>query len=154
MAGYATMVDVQDLIAQFPISATSAPTTTQATVIVNDTADEINARLSAAGLTVPVTAPASFLRALVLLNAYGAAAAILKSMFPDAPGPGDTPPYAFWEERYKAGLVAIANGSMIPVDAVANTNSVLPSTYLTRNPDSEEALGDIAEPLFTIARVY
>jgi len=154
MAGYAVIADLQDLIAQFPISATSAPTTTQATTIINDTADEINARLSAAGLTTPVTTPASFLRALALLNAYGAAAAVLKSMFPDAVGPGDTPAYAFWEERYKAGLAAIANGSMSPADSVSNAGSILPSTYLTRNPDSEEALGDIAEPLFPVGKVY
>lgn len=151
---YAIEADLQELIAQFPLSASSKPTDAQATLIINDTSDEINARLSAAGVATPVATPASFLRALALLNAYGAAAAVLKSMFPDAVGPGDTPAYAFWEKRYQDGLLAIANGSMVPAAVAANVDSVMPSTYLTRNPDSEEDTGIIAEPLFKIGKVY
>lgn len=151
---YATMVDVQDLIAQFPITASSAPTTTQATLIMTDTSAEIDARLSAAGVTVPVTAPASYLRALALLNSYGAAAAILKSMFPAAVGPGETPAYAFWEKRYQDGLAALSGGTSVPPDVTDNLNFVLPSTYLTVNPDAEYELGDIAEPLFPLSKVY
>lgn len=153
---YAVIADVQDLIAQFPLSTTSTPTTAQATTIMNDTANEIDMRLSRAGVTTPVTTPAAFLRALALLNAYGTAAAVLKSMFPAATGPGETPAYAFWEKRYQDGLAAISDGSFLPDDVVVVGSSGLvePSTYLTRNPDSEEDTGVIAEPMFKIGKVF
>lgn len=147
---YGTMADVQELIAQFTIGVTSTPTTTQATAIITDISNEIDVALSAAGVTVPVTTPAYFLDWLGLLNAYGAAAAVLKSMFPGTTGPDETPAYAFWEARYQDGLKTIRNGSGIPAGTTAGANAVMPSTYLTRNPNSEEALGDIAEPLFKV----
>lgn len=151
---YATITDVQDLIAQFPITTTSKPNTTQVTAIIADTSNEIDVRLSGAGFAVPVTTPGFFLAWLKRLNAYGAAAAVLKSMFPDAVGPGDTPAYAFWEERYQAGLKAITDGTVSPEGWAAGANQVMPSTYFTRNPDAEEVLGDIAEPMFSIGRTF
>lgn len=151
---YAVIADVQDLVAQFTIDANSKPSVSQATTILNDTSDEINARLAARGLTTPVTSPASFLRALALLNAYGAAAAVLKSMFPAAVGPNETPAYAFWEKRYQDGLAAIGDGSMIPPDAASNANVIDPSTYFTRNPDTEEPIGAIAEPMFKMGKTF
>jgi len=154
MAAYATLDDVRGLIGQFTIDATSKPTATQAQVIVDDTADEIDVRLAGAGFLVPVTAPAYFLDWLGLLNGYGAAAAILKSKLPDATGQGDTPAYAFWEARYQAGLDDISSGTVGIPDAATGTGLILPSTYFTRNPDVEEATGAIAEPMFTIGKVY
>lgn len=151
---YATMADVQNLVAQITISTTSVPTTTQATAILTDVSNEIEVRLASAGFSVPVTAPAYLLDWLGLLNAYGAAAAVLKSALPDATGPGDTPAYAFWEARYQAGLKAISDGTISPPEAASNDNRVMPSTYLTRNPDTEEDLGDIAEPLFKIGKAF
>lgn len=149
---YAVIADLQDLIAQFPISVSSTPTTPQATTILTDISNEIDTRLSGRGILVPVTTPTSFVRALALLNAYGSAAAVLKSMFPGAVGPGETPAYAFWEKRYQDGLANIVE--LIPVDAVVNAAWIEPSTYLTRNPNVEESLGDIAEPLFSMAKVF
>lgn len=153
---YATMTDLQGMISQFTITSTSVPTTTQATLLITDTASEIDARLAAKGVTVPVASPASFVRALALLNAYGAAAAVLKSKFPAAIGPGETPAWAFWEKRYQDGLDAISDGSMLPPDVTGSAGSdfVLPSTYLTENPDTEVDTGVIAEPMFKIGKVY
>lgn len=151
---YAVIGDVQELIAQYPLSVSSAPTTAQATQIVLDISNEIDVMLSGAGFSVPVTTPSYFVDWLGLLNGYGAAAAVLKSMFPNAVGPGETPAYAFWEARYKEGLKAIADGTISPPESPSNANFVLASTYLTRNPDTEEALGDIAEPMFGITRVF
>lgn len=151
---YAVIGDVQELIAQFPLSASSAPTTAQATQITTDISNEIDVTLSGAGFSVPVAAPQYFVDWLGLLNGYGAAAAVLKSMFPNAVGPGETPAYAFWEARYQEGLKAIRDGTIDPPEAADNANFVLPSTYLTRNPDSEEPLGAIAEPLFPVGKVY
>jgi hypothetical protein len=152
---YAAIADVQRLIAQWPLSNTSTPTTAQATAITDDTAAEIDARLASVGVTVPVTAPASFLRALALLNGYGAAAAILKSMLPGATGPDETPAYAFWEKRYQDGLAALISGDgTIPPDVIGSSSSVLPSTYLTENPDTELRIGRNAEPMFPVHKVY
>ncbi|KKL13739.1 hypothetical protein LCGC14_2522730, partial [marine sediment metagenome] len=141
---YADLDDVQGLIAKWPIGTTTTPTMTQATAIINDVSFEIDAALSANGIAVPVTTPAWFVSWLSLANQYGAAAAILKSMFPGATGPDETPAYAFWESRYQKALKGIKDGSLIP-PGQANEATVAPSTYLTRNPDTEEDLGDIAE---------
>lgn len=141
------MADVQGLMGKFTISAGSIPTTTQAQRIIDEVSAEVDAHLLGIGVTVPVTAPAQFLGWLGLVNAYGATAAVLKSMFPAATGPAETPAYAFWEARYKAALKSIDDLSIIPGDVVA-THRIAPSTYLTRNPSIEENLGDIAEPFF------
>jgi hypothetical protein len=151
---YAVIGDVTGLIAQFPISVGTKPTTAQATAIMTDISNEIDVALSSAGVAVPVTTPDFFLNWLGLLNAYGAAAAVLKSMFPGATGAEETPAYAFWEARYREGLDAIRNGKAIPADTISGTDFVLPSTYLTENPETELDLGTIAEPLFKIGKQF
>jgi len=152
---YAASSDVQELIAQFTISGTSKPTSTQLTDIIAQIAGEIDTVLGARGITVPVTTPAHFLVRLEALNAYGAAAGTLKSMFPDATGADETPAYAFWERRYRDGLAELKDGTGIPDGVIGSTAGyVAPSTYLTRNPDVEEDLGDIAEPFFTRSKVF
>jgi hypothetical protein len=151
---YATLPIVQEYIAQFTIDANSKPTTTQATAIIDDISNEIDVLLASNGWAVPVTVPAAFLDWLSTTNAYGAAAGILKSMFPHTTGPDEEPAFAFWEERYKARLQMIIDGVINLPDATANSNQITPSTYLTRNPDTEEAIGVIAEPLFSIGKVF
>ena len=154
---YALFQDLQDMIAKYSVSAATRPDTTQATAIIADISNEIDVALSAAGVAVPVTTPTFFLDWLGRLNAYGAAAAVLKSMFPDAVGPGDTPAYAFWDNWYQRGLDGIRDGSLIPGSVVtggAGANFVLPSTYLTRNPDENEDIGVIAEPIFTLRKSF
>lgn len=153
---YGSITDLQDLIAQFTIGASSKPNTTQATAIIADISNEIDVALTSVGVTVPVTTPAYFLDWLGRLNAYGAAAAVLKSMFPDATGPGDTPAYAFWNDWYQRGLATILDGSVVPTVIVTPGSGtfVLPETYLTRNADEELATGDIAEPLFKMGKIY
>ena len=145
---YADLDDVQGLIAKWTVGTTTTPTMTQATAIINDVSFEIDAALSANGIAVPVTTPAWFVSWLSLANQYGAAAAILKSMFPGATGPDETPAYAFWESRYQKALKGIKDGSLIPPGLATNEATVAASTYFTRNPDTEEDLGDIAEPFF------
>lgn len=151
---YAVQADVEGLIAQWTLSATSKPTSTQVGVIITDVSNEIDSLLAGLGYTVPVTAPSYFLDWLGILNAYGAAAAVLKSMFPDAAGPGETPAYAFWESRYKAGLGRLKDGSAIPAGLARSSKSLVPSTYFTRNPDEDEDLGDIAEPRIKMDKVF
>ena len=62
--------------------------------------------------------------------------------------------YQFWESRYQRALKALRDGSAIPAGLAASSAQVMPSTYFTRNPDEEEALGDIAEPFFKRSTVF
>ena len=153
---YAVIADVQALFPKFTLGAATKPTTTQATAIINDVSVEIDAALAGAGYAVPVTAPSWFGDYLGLVNQYGAAAAILKAMFPEAAGSADTTPaiYQFWESRYQRALKALRDGSAIPAGLAASSAQVMPSTYFTRNPDEEEDLGDIAEPFFKRSTVF
>jgi len=153
---YAVIADVQALLPKFTLGAATKPTSTQATAIINDVSVEIDAALAGAGYAVPVTAPSWFVDYLGLVNQYGAAAAILKAMFPEAAGSADTVPaiYQFWESRYQRALKALRDGSAIPAGLAASSAQVTPSTYFTRNPDEEEDLGDIAEPFFKRSTVF
>src|SRR3972149_715127 len=105
---YAVIADVQALFPKFPVGAATKPTTTQATAIINDVSAEIDSALAGAGYAVPVASPSWFVDYLGLVNQYGAAAAILKAMFPDAAGATDQNPsiYAFWESRYQRAMNA------------------------------------------------
>lgn len=153
---YAVIADVQALLAKFTISPTSSPTTTQATAIMTDVSNEIDAVLAGAGVSVPVTTPTYFLDYLGLLNSYGAAVLVAQAMLPDRSGAaeGSEALYTVWEQRYRAGLKRLASGEGIPPDAPRSSGRVQPSTYLTRNPDEEENLGDIAEPVFKMSDSY
>src|SRR2546422_800806 len=97
---YSDINDVRDLLGKFTLSASSKPTEPQATGLIDQVAAEIDSVLGGAGYTVPVTAPAYFVSALKLLNSTGAAAAILRIMFPDAAGSAETPAYGFWAKWY------------------------------------------------------
>ena len=153
---YAALSDIQGLLAKFTISASSKPTDTQAGVIITDVSAEIDSVIAGRGYAVPVAAPAWFLNALKLLNAYGAAAAILRSMFPDRAGAGEGSAAleTFYAEQYNRGLRRLATGDAIPPGLAAGSAQVTPSTYFTRNPDEEEDLGDIAEPFFKRSTVF
>lgn len=144
---YTAIEDVERLIAQFVLGDSTKPDITQSQSIISDTEYEVNTYLSAKGVDIPVASPSYFVEWLGLLCSYGSAAAILKSMFPSATGAAETPAYAFWEARYKAGLKGIMDGTLIPSDMIP-AKQIRPSTYFTRNPDSNEPLGTIAEPWF------
>ena len=153
---YAVIDDVQGLIAKFPLSATTTPTTTQVTTLITQVSAEIDSVIAGAGYAVPVTAPAWFLVALKLLNGYGAAAAVLRSMFPEKAGGGEAAVAmeSYYASQYQRGLKRLGTGESIPPGLATGTAQVKPSTYFTRNPDAEEDLGDIAEPFFKRDTVF
>src|SRR3972149_6822303 len=133
---YATLPDTQALLPKFTLGAATKPTSTQATAIINDVSVEIDAALAGAGYAVPVTTPSWFVDYLGLVNQYGAAAAILKAMFPEPAGTADTMPaiYAFWESRYQRAMTALRDGSAIPAGLAASSAPGTPATHFTRNP--------------------
>jgi len=152
---YADLNEVVDLLGNFQLTGTSSPSESQATALTDQVGAEIDSALSGAGVTVPVTAPEHFVSALRLLNSAGAAALILRIMFPDATGAAETPAYAFWAKWYQDGLARLRDGTGIPDDVIGATSGyVAPSTYFTNNPDEEVDLGDIAEPFFSRSKVF
>lgn len=155
---YAALARIQGILGRFRIDEDSVPNNTQAESIIDDISDEIDGVLSGLGVTVPVTTPAWFLDKLAILNSYGAAAAILKSAFPEAQGPGENPAYAFWEARYRTGLKALKDQTEVPssiINGATSGSNIRPSGYFTRNPDEEEELGDLeGASLFKIDTVF
>lgn len=145
---YATLAETQQLISKWTLGATTTPTATQAQAIVDEISYEVDAKLAAGNVsTIPVTEPAYFLGYLKLVNMYGAAAAILKSMFPASVGAGETPAWAFWESRYQKALKALEDGSALP-PGVTTSVRISPSSYGTRYPLEDAEIGVNAEPFF------
>lgn len=156
--GYATLARLRGMLGRVELSATSKPVNeADAQQFIDDHADEINAALNAAGVgTVPVTAPASYVDRLALLNSYGAASMVIEATFPGeafAPVAGSR----LWEQRYKDGIKAIRNGSDIPpelLDGFASPD-VAPMSYFEQHPDQEAEYGTLADAhLFGVADMY
>lgn len=154
---YASNSQVQGAIAKFTVGASTKPTTTQMSTIISEVEGIIDSVLSAKGIAVPVTLPAHFEQALEGISVAGSAARVLKSMFPDAVGAGETPAYAYWQKLFDDGIKALVDGSLIPDDPLvvgSASGYVAPSTYFTNNPDEEAEIGTIAEPFFTRGKVF
>src|ERR1044071_4377765 len=145
MAAYAALELVQGLISQFPIGNNSNPSRDQAEKIILAISQEMNGYLGV-HTTTPVTTPAYFVSWLEAVNSWGAAAAILKSMFPNTTGAGENPAWSFWQKKYEAAIKSLQDASGIPEDLLT-VSRLKVSTYYTRNPGGEEDLG-FAEPFF------
>lgn len=152
---YAKIKDVKTLIPKINMGGTTEPDSVEVDKIIVSVSAEIDSRLAANGYTVPATAPSGFLTYLTVVNAYGAASAILKGIFPDATGAGESPAYAFWEKRYQTELLRIETGAAIPTTLSAGS-SLKPRTYLTEHPNIEDDvdLGTAGEPFFKRNKVY
>lgn len=156
---YTTPEDVQRLIARVPnIGSTSKPDAAQTTEIIADVSAEVEIHLLSAGFTIPAGAPSSFLRWVGLVVQEGTAAIVLKSAYPEtmqaANGGPVIPAYAYYEKKYQDALKLIDSGNLNVLDAEAGEPIIGPSSYFTRNPDVEETLGDIAEPVFKMGKAF
>ena|SRR5438128_3397120 len=132
---YATTGDVQLRMAQIGLSNVTTLTLAQLSTIIDDVAAEIDVELSSRNIAVPITAPAWYVTRLRALNADGAAAIALKSIFPEVTL-GGSPPYAFYQQRYADGLNALRIGT-IPVELIPTSHRIMPSTYLTAHPEDD-----------------
>jgi len=151
---YATNADVSARLGTFTLDGTTQPTTTEVDALLAEKSGQLDAVMSSVGVTVPVTAPASFTVYLRGLEAAGATADTLAIMFPDASGAGSIDEtIAYWLGMWTTGLEMLKDGSAIP-SGVTLSSAGLPSSYLTANPDTELAIGTIAEPGITKGRVY
>jgi hypothetical protein len=147
---YAAVADVQGRIARHTLTGTTPVTVTQVGVFIDDIDSEINGVLVRLGYSVPVSDPDWFMTRLRALSSDGSAAITLKALFPDATGPGGSPAYAFYEQRYRAGLKMLMGGAH-PNAA----GTVAASTYFTNHPEEEAELGDLAgNNLFKATKQY
>lgn len=156
---YTDTAAVTRLIARVPnIGNSSKPDAAQVAEIIEDVSAEVDIHLLSAGFVSPATTPTSFVRWLGLVTQEGAAAIILKSAYPEtmsnANGGPVIPAYAYYEKKYQDSLKLIDSRNLNIATAEDGETVVGPSSYFTLNPDTEETLGDIAEPAFKMGMVF
>lgn len=148
MAQYSSTTLVNEVLGPHATTATTTPTTAQLSNMIDGINAQIDSVLLGAGVSsVPVTSShnASFAAFLIEVEKWGSAAESLKAMFPEATGPGETPAFGFWQKKYDDTLKAWRDGKDIPSTLLGGANDPSPSTYFTRNPGTEEVLGDLME---------
>jgi len=145
---YTTTDLTNDILGPHQATATTVPTVTELGTIIDGVASHIDSILLGAGVaTVPVTGShnSTFFTTLAEVNKWGAAAEFLNAMFPEADGPGASGAGGRWQKKYDDEIKAWRDGKSIPAGLLGGSNDVSPSTYFTRNPDTEETLGDLAQ---------
>ncbi len=131
---YAQFSDVVALVPQLSGSqalndVTSIPTITQVNEYLTNTAAEIDAALASIGLQTPVTQPASFVTALLHLNAVGAAALLLLSIYPAETESDKAPLGTVFLEEYKMRLQEFYERLGIPSGVLIAEPVLAPSGF-------------------------
>jgi len=124
------------------LSSTTSPTLTEARTFHAGINGQINAALASNGLTVPVTSPDELVAWLGAIEAYGLCAEVLKVRYQDVSGPNSGASWEFFEDRFQAGMDKLWAGTGITALAGLDTG---PQSYFTRNVDTDEDLGDLAD---------
>lgn len=137
---YAAFVNVQNRIARHVLTTSTPVKPDQVDEFVEDVSSEIDAILVQIGYAVPVSEPDWFMTRLRSLNADGAAAITLKSLFPEATGPGGSPAWSFYQRRYDAGIKSLLDGAH-PKAA----NVLTAETYFTDHPSKDIPLFKVQE---------
>ena len=152
---YTTVTDLEARIPGRAGQTAFAPlTNAQVQDIVDGVADAIDARLAGCGFTVPVSSPASLVRYLGRVNVWGAAAEVLKAVYPGQSGQQSEAAWKFFEDRYTAQMESKSAGGTPPICETAaghlgTSSAVAPSSYTTAYPDEDGDLGANAEPAIT-----
>jgi len=120
------------------LTATTAPTLTEAATIHEGITADINAALATGGVTPPVTSPAALVSWLGAVESWGTCAEILKTRFQDLSGVNTEGAWTFFETRYQDAIKWIRDGSA----ATLAGSGMEPASDLTRNPDTEQDYGD------------
>ncbi len=143
---YAATSDVQALNPKRTYDATSTPTSTQATALIDQIAVEIDAVLEAQGYTVPVTSPANFVNVLKAINAYGAAALAEMGMFPEVSEMGSTPHWKVLNDKYNEWMKQLRAGE-IPLTLGVAAGAEMVGGYYSDVADQDS----YPEPIFRIS---
>jgi hypothetical protein len=142
---YTTTALTNDVLGPHASTTTTTPTTVELSAIIDGIASQVDTVLSGAGVaTVPVTNDqnSTFFTFLAEVNKWGAAGEFLTAMFPEA---GESTAFGFWQKKYDDTLKAWRDGKDIPSSLLGGSNDASPSSYFTRNPDTEETLGDLSQ---------
>ncbi len=147
---YATLDGVREQDPRAVYSETSKPTAEQVEQLLVDVAGEIDTVLSAAGYTVPITAPATLLSTVTRLNAIGAAAMAHMGMFPESVGAGPTSDLGsrLWK-MYTDGLERLVEAGKAGATGTTGTATSARS-YQVDNPTETAA----AQSLFPRSKVF
>jgi hypothetical protein len=147
---YATLDGVKEQDPRAVYNDTSSPSAAQVEQLLEDVAGEIDTVLSAAGYTVPITAPATLLAAVTRLNALGAAAMAHMGMFPEAVGAGPTSDLGsrLWT-MYTDGLERLVEAGKAGASGTTGA-AVSARSYQVDNPTDTAA----AQSLFPRAKVF
>ena len=130
---------------QGTLDTASVPTLTEATDMQAGVSAEIDMIIAPHVSSTPVASPLGLVTYLGAVEAWGTAAEILKARFQSGGGPDAEKAWAFFEGRYQKALARLASGAGL--DSLAG-DQLLPESYYTRNPDTAEDIGTIAEPMF------
>lgn len=142
MAAYCALTDVEARLRGAALSASSQPTTTEATAIMADVYAHINAAIASHGVTVPITTPASFLAWLVAVNADGAAAQVGALRFANVQNTSnDDRGLALVEKRFAEAMARLWDGSALPAE-LAVSSAKLPTSYSVEFPDDPAVIGE------------
>ena len=145
---YTTTALVNDVLGPHASTSSTTPTTTELSAMIDGIASQVDTVLKGAGVaTVPITnsLDSTFFTFLAEVNKWGAAAEFLNAMFPEATGLGDSGAGGRWQKKYDDTIKAWREGKDLPSDLLGGSNDVSPSTYFTRNPNTEETLGDLSQ---------
>ncbi len=114
MASYATLADVKSRVGAIGAAwgATSTPSDSQITTFLQNVADELNGVIEGHGLAVPL-AGSDAAKALVGINADGAALLAIEAAFSDEDGPNAPPKlYERINKRYSESYKLLISGKL------------------------------------------
>ena len=151
---YCTVAEAAALVPQWPQA--SWPAELDATLELKGIDAAINMALSSKGIAIPfesdgTTSQEKFADWLTLICRNGVAWRVVRALFPDATGSGETPAWVEFKAVYTAGLKGIKDESMLPQFVQDSSSEVQPSTVNTASggADVVDSLGSYAKPAFT-----
>lgn len=153
MGSYTNTANTRSRFVRFPTGLTETMTDDDLDLIIEQIEGEIEMVLASRDVAVPVTTPSWFLARLRSLASDGSAAIALKSIFPEVQGPGSTPAYAYYETRYRQGLLRLERMTL-PGTVVRASTRVAPSTYFTKYPTTPPTLEENEKGLFDVDKVF
>lgn len=141
---YCTLTDLQARIPARAGQTSFQPLTdAQAQAIVDGVAAAMDGALAGWGFTVPVSSPSTAVSYLQTVNVWGSAAEVLKAMFRSASGPNAETAWDFYQSRYDKAMASLREWAE---GLLGTGDGIMPSSYTTQYPDSDETLGNNAEP--------
>lgn len=112
------------------LSSSTRITADQLEDMIADVEAEIDVALMSLSYAAPYTEAGAFLTWLSKLATEGAASTLLKAWFTDTAGPNSESSWSVYERRYRDGLKAIRDRSMVPT-AIGESSGALPGGTTT-----------------------